>query len=337
MSIIVSNGGSTTESNVRLQITLDAALLSGDVIEVLRSGQVLAGLPTQNSSLSYQYVDAPGVGSHSYAVRITRGASATVSGAYRITVAAVPPPPSSGLPSLGLALHLDASVASSLTLDAQGKVIGWADLIFEKFFSTSPGESSSFKPIVVASDPVFALPCINFSATYAGYKGPSLKLGFPLYIPADVSVFVIGRGQYISSSYTNIPFYLGNEGNPFAGGTDLYATQGQYLDPLQSSCYRFRQRASSGVLVAQSPSSPINYFNYNFVASASVREHRLNGAVIPSNTTGSWAGMDLSYIMPSGTDALNNGILGEIIVYDRVLSAAEILQVEAYLQAKWIV
>lgn len=97
MTTIVANGGSTNESIVRLQITLDAPLLSGDLIEVLRTGQVLLGVPTPSGSLTYQYIDEPGIGQHSYAVRVSRGQSSTLSAAYRITLVAPPPPPPAAL------------------------------------------------------------------------------------------------------------------------------------------------------------------------------------------------------------------------------------------------
>lgn len=256
------------------------------------------------------------------------------------------PSASGSIPLQGLALHLDASVTSSVVTSG-GQVQSWTDLISGTAFTPS----SSNAPVIVpaGTDAVFGPRAISFVSAGQAIFGPSLQCTTPINFGEFITVFVIGRGVFpVADAYTPTALYLGDDYSPFTfdsvfapvdpvlAGSNIFAQQGLY--PQQATDeYTFSARDDVGSVSVINRTAGAPYYNYNLVSSCgtNMRRQRCNGVDLLSTVTGAPMNFTLKYVMPQTSTAQNIAILGEIIIYNRTLSSTEIVQVENYLNAKW--
>ena len=249
--------------------------------------------------------------------------------------------PEAAIPLLGRALHLDASVAASWQANGAGQLQSWTDLVNGVVFAAHGANNVPPTVIPAGADAVFGPSAMSFIGVGDATIGPGLIAPSLLNLGSDVTVFAIGRGIFLNNGYTNVPFYLGSDANPFVSAgaaSDVFATQGLFNNPASFDQYSFTAAIGSGALAATGLTPSANHFNYSLVSSAAsnTREQRCNGVVIASSASGAIGNFNVQFLMPLTQLAHNSAILAEIIVYNRQLSPAEIAQVETYLQAKWL-
>ena len=238
------------------------------------------------------------------------------------------------------ALHVDASLASSLTTNSSGKITKWADVRGEGVNSATP-VSGTWGKATVVENAVGGRPVVSFGATssYTTYANASPALRYDnleAYAFFNVMSSTDGGGVLLGCCDD----ILHNEGGKFYGINRLgvsfsnsYAYNATFRRPTWETrdydyalictgggATVFRQDGVDKDISTAMPSS-----EYQLIACATPE---------PINTSG------FSQIKKNNSGAIGAYIyggmnLGESIIYTNKLSRGAALQVEAYLNRKW--
>ena len=216
----------------------------------------------------------------------------------------------------GLSAWYDATVASSVTLTG-GFVSQWSDLSGGGFHLTQGTEASRPGTATIGGK------------TAIDFDGSNDFLFTTTTLPDFGTVFDVHILDAASVAYGI--YHL----NSTVGGSGkrmglLYSSTNEYRS--QSVLGATSQGVSGGTRTADA-----RITSFTFTGSATAG--RLDGAALSGTTlggNGTDPGIYLGSRSISGSLSLPlNGKIGEFIVYNRVLSAAEITRIERYLAAKW--
>ena len=210
----------------------------------------------------------------------------------------------------GLTLWTNPKNLGSLTLDGSNNVDSQLDLSSNARTATQTGAN---RPVWGASV-INGNPAISYTPGQFQNLSSSISLTnytmFAVYQPTDV-----GGVQCILGS----------------GGSTIISTNGGTIAELYASAYRdWTISFSNGVPVI------ITNTCASDVSTATLAVNNVSQTV--AITSGSTTSFSLDWIGKGYTAPfLLNGALGEVIVYNRVLSGPEIAQVYAYLSANWAI
>jgi hypothetical protein len=230
-------------------------------------------------------------------------------------------------PVPGAALQLDASDASSISLNGSN-VVSWADRIGGLVFNQL---TPAFQPVLVNGS-MNELPSIQFSKTQTQYL--DLNPAGQAWDPTNYTIFI---SLIQSTSVGVVP-------NPY----DLI-TQMNFLDGVRHNLNRIGVDVI-GVLGTGSVGTrsieigtvtltiPQLYFadrtplltNIKLNASAST-----SSSAAPNNTFPPATATRIGAFPPPFTQNYLDGFLGEILIYERILTGGEITTLEAYFRNKW--
>ncbi len=254
------------------------------------------------------------------------------------------------LPGGGVLLHFDASNASSLTTETEGDVTyvtGWKNLGNMTFRSEAAANlvacapSAAARPVLVADALGSGRPALDF-----GDYGSGRYLEFRLaptkeqVIVADgaVTAFAVvdtthsGGHLLGNTAVTSASYYADFSGavNNLQRQDDSWATVNDFRRPMWTTA----PRTSNGVVMRHKTMSGTN--GVTFVDGRRIDPARgyprPGWQVVAVQTIGDF----VSAIGKSGAHANAGGLrLAELVVYSRVLSAAEMSAAQAYLSAKW--
>ena len=207
----------------------------------------------------------------------------------------------------GMTLWLDASDAGTLT-QAGGRIVQWAD---------KSGSTHNGTPYGSVPGPVIHAGALNSKNVVAFGEGGRSGLRLPIF--AASSTFTI-------AGVTAPPYAVGQ--SVLLGGSN--STNLQIAAPGNDFVIYSQNLVSANGLPLGGPMS----FMTQFGPSAFIR---VNGAQVAAGNSGARA-MPQPILGAAGDDAAPfyfEGGVAELLAWDRALSPAEYLEVEAYLKSKW--
>jgi len=224
-----------------------------------------------------------------------------------------------GLPESGVILHLDASIASSYTLDETGDVVEWRDV------------SGSNNRLVPGRD-----------GTIVGSA------------PTPRPHLLTGRTM-IDFGGNNTVCFMSLETRVTTARTVLYAIDARYGGSHLLTDVSTTQDATAGKTSFERGSCPVGvniYGTYDLGCTfGSAGGELWNGLVNVSSVRDTPSGVPQVLVwtgrsgnrfigrigMDRGTTARSSGLaVGELVVYDRVLTDTEIAQAVVFLESKWL-
>jgi hypothetical protein len=250
------------------------------------------------------------------------------------------------LPSIsGLKLQLTANAGIDTTIDG-ADVLGWQDQAFgNQFFS-----ANTLLPTYVANSGG-GKPAINFGRS-SGFVGDFSSAGFSSL--GDATVFVVSRfdGYTHTASSSSYFFSIDNFASPGTPDASEY-TLGRDAGPLGSNqLYHWRAQpapeAAYGTnIVEDGPGGLYGNFNYytaifrgtNDGGAVNEMAAWINGSLGGAKTPDLFHNGSAYFGLPSETrvglwtngGSGLDGMIREVLVYNRILNAQEITNVEAYL------
>ena len=262
------------------------------------------------------------------------------------TVLAVNVPVTSGL---GLWLKADAGI----TLDGSGNVSGWADQLIG---DNAIADDVAGSPPLSAGNPGLAgsywngLPMVDFTVGNVAMADLSLSSEATFGQSDEKSIFIVMRAPVASSGYQT-PFHLRNNTawlpdfrlrmNATAGTEDiLFAHDIASVETIVSST-PVSKMLNNVPLILEFQDSGID-------TGPSQRTQDYIDGIAGNNRLGlagynasaNWGGKTLNQLYlgaSGGFQDPSNYLLGEILIYDRVLTENERQAVGYYLQEKWAV
>lgn len=226
-----------------------------------------------------------------------------------------------------LILWLDASDPTTLTLSGSS-VTQWMDKsVSGRAFAQA---TSVNQPSVDSSNSILPKTAINFAGA-----SKWLSTGSPLSIPSAHSVFMVGH-WVSSNSYSVLTLQNGIAANATSTATPALMIWSSPVDPgggLQSvdNSTQFAYRRS--ILNSD------GRFLASYLSTGNQPDYRLRLNRVEQTLTGTTgttnAGITVTTLGSTDSLYLGNGTLGEVVVFGRALSVAEIDQVESYLRCKW--
>ena len=281
---------------------LSIAHLSGTGTVIAASGEVTLTVGADNSDSQYRGTITDGLGTVSLlktgsGTLTLEGQSTysgpTVIGSGTLKLQAVPTPLATGL-----AYQLDATKASSLTLDGSNVTV-WADV---------SGSGVTFTQALSAAQPVLLTNAINGLAAVNFNGAMSNRMATAKTVNAQ-TVFVVNA----LTSYMSLGGIWGRSG----------ADAGLRVD--SSTTWQMDSFAANGqVFVNGVETNKFVYGSPHIVAASSFAQNT-GWATAIGDYWGSVGGYHRSY----------GGLIGELLVYDSYLSASDRQTVEAYLAYKW--
>lgn len=245
----------------------------------------------------------------------------------------------------GLALWLDTNDATSLAINASGSVpVGESGMQFVRFWRDLSGNGRHLTQSDAVSAPV---PIYNSLSTRINglravrFDGADDELTGPLNVlPLGPSSTFTGFAVLSVNAAGVTQYALGQYG---ASGWDLIFNQG-------SGTSDFAIRGGGGLTRRQGSGAAAGYVGTNLWTFGRTSANGFRDVVLRKNGVGTVtavsdtlpANADLTPVVPLtlGTRAPNagnwlNALVGEVILYARELSSAEIQTVENHLRRKW--
>lgn len=233
----------------------------------------------------------------------------------------------------GLVAWLDAGDSATVK-SSGGAISSWTDKVGNKVFSQG---TSANQPALDTS--IFSgKPCVNFGTATAKW----LTTSTPVTVPGTNTVFMVSNWDFRVSSYLSLNLLSSNASNAVSGGGSVGTPYWLlYTSPSLGSAGASFQTAQSATnywytALAYQPRGTwgINTFRYAAPIVNSIL--RYNEVQEPVTTNGSaMATQAFSTIGSPDSLYLVNGAFAEILVFNRVLTDSEVLQVERYLKNKW--
>jgi hypothetical protein len=218
----------------------------------------------------------------------------------------------------GCALWLDASDEDSLTKDGSNLLATWGD---KSSNGNSPTAAGGDRPLFEVNQ-LNGLPTINFDG------GDQMDLPSGLFsIPnGNNTIFIVSQRATESGSLETLISLSDST------AADYFMIYSSVVGTVS-----FKSRDGAAGTLANAGNTLTDYNIYRGRRSGTTQALAVNGAAEVTNSSGvSSAGIDSGDIGASNADNIMlTGNIGEIIIYDRSLSAAEYGQVETYLSNKW--
>ena len=232
------------------------------------------------------------------------------SGTIAVTVT-----PQAPVRGTNLKLHLDASIPSTLVTDPGGRVSRWNDVDGGTSYVAQPAASN--QPLA-ALDGTLALNVVDFGTFNANSSGDWLQFkdgsGNDLRLTTLRTVFIVMKGgNFILSDNTTVDFHraFDSSGNCVSGTCPIW-------HPSYGSNY-----VKSGTTFLNGGSTPIPGTTTPMPA---------GWFLLDVTTTGNCTA---SHLAEDRTYRTGGQQIGELLIYDRVLTSAERKATEGYLMLKW--
>ena len=225
------------------------------------------------------------------------------------------------IPINGLALHLDASDSSTITKDDSNRVSEWYDKSANNHIATA---QENDRPIF-AEDSQNGLSSIQFTDD---------KLTIPHNISLEIvdgmSIFIVKKSTNVSKGRQNIldKDYDGE----FAFSLEPNGTISRYWGRPDYAAFGYANTNSNDIT---SLISTIRDLSYSIGSRLWIDGIEINNTAIGRRGAIPQSFSEPITIGKGYTNVGYEGLIYEILIYDRALSNSERMQVETYLSEKW--
>lgn len=234
----------------------------------------------------------------------------------------------------GLVLWLDASDATSLTVDGSNKVSQWRD---KSGNGNHAGQATGVNQATLTPNSLNSLPSIVFDGVDDYFRiedHATLR-------PDEITVFVVGK----ATAYTTYAATFLNKSTDYAFWNDGYGLN-VMEDPFQDQFqfwvsdyypindYQNHVRVPYGQYHLWAGSYGNDLSSFWIDGDLAATETTLSGAIVHSSRAMTLGMSYLGTTEVALADPLN-GEMAEVLIYNRALSDAEREQVERYILSKW--
>ena len=313
-----------TRSGTDIRAFIDGVQIGGTVTNsqdisgsasALELGRLTGGTQTVNGSIG--------------AVRITKGVARYTANFTPTTECYPTSSLHPALPSIdGLGLHLDATVAASITITGSG-VSTWADQSGNDNDVTQSTDANRPTETTINSLNAILFDGSDFLSRLAASVGTELDG------PAH-TVFAVVNKQYDVAdlwpgviSRSNLSWTTGwRIASPDSTGTGMNASMGHFSS------------RTAGITTTSTGADAFDIYAFTIVGDDDALNTFLNNTLVDTEDPASMASASLFDLVVGASDNSTNsyglvGSIGEILIYDTVLSADDRTAVYDYLAGKW--
>ena len=211
-------------------------------------------------------------------------------------------------PVAGSVLWLDATDATTMTKDALNRVSQWRDKL---------GGANNLAQATVNQQPIQLANMINGMPAVRFSSAQTCVLNTATNFASPTTVLFVGR----LTGGSNGRLVGGNPGNWLMG------YHGGFMDRAYFSGWVNQPNTV--------PTAAIALYTGVIPGGATASSFYKNGTLLASNTGGVTGPQGFELGGYNGNNEISDGDIGEVLIYNRALSASEQQTVEAYLNAKW--
>lgn len=229
----------------------------------------------------------------------------------------------------GLSLWLDASDGTTIT-ESLGAISEWRDKSSNALSFTQSAANN--KPTLDTGHSLFPKDCIDFNV---GAANKFLNSTTDLSLVTNHTIFVVGHWTD-NGGYRSFGVVGGTSATSVQGANNTgYAIT--FSSPGYPANFQMMQDNTGAVIYYYTsiPSSSYlaTYLSMGTNTYPAIRHNR--AALVPDGTAATVSTFVINTLGSTDALYLSHGSIGEIIIYNRTLSAEEVMDVETYLQRKW--